>query len=254
MSRALLVGITAFLIIALAAGIITGYGLPWTGFQGYVDSTGARIPPKKLWDWLELLVVPAFLAIAVWWLDGSRKRSEQAVETDRQRERVLEEYLGHITGLLLSGQLIAADAAARSVARTRTLTALRRLDGGRKAQLLQFLYESGLVGKSPIINLNGADLSNAALDEATLRDSELRGLYFQSASLRRAQLDGADLRGSDFTAADFTRATFGTANLTQAILGRAILEGCDLSETVMENVDLSNARRQPAKLPRRAKE
>jgi len=254
MRKILFIGVTAFLIIALAVGIIAGYGLSWTGFQGYVDSTGARIPPKKLWDWLELLVVPVFLAVAVWWLDGSRKRSEQAVETDRQRERVLEEYLGHITGIILSGKLIAADAAARSVARTRTLTALRRLDGGRKAQLLQFLYESGLVGKSPVINLNGADLSNAELDEATLRDSELRGLYFQRASLRRAQLDGADLRGSDFTAADFTGATFGTANLTQAILVQTVFEDCDLSQTVMENVDLSKARKQPTILPRRGKE
>jgi hypothetical protein len=241
---------SAVLIVALSYGLRAGYAMPWTGFQGYIDASGDIVPPKKLWDWLELLVVPVFLALAAWWLDGSRKRSEQAVETDRQRESTLEEYFGHITGLLLKGTLTAGHPAAQSVARTRTLSALRRLDGARKARLLQFLYESGLVSIGPLIDLKGADLTDAELDEATLRGAELRGVYFQNASFQRAQLDGADLRGSDFSGANFTDAAFGTANLTQANLKRAVLKDCDLSRANINDVDLSKARKQPKVLPR----
>jgi len=249
MRKVLVLAIGGVLITTLTFGIIAGYRVPWTGFQGYVDASGDKMPSKKLWDWLELLVVPIFLALAAWWLDGSRKRSEQAVETDRQREKVLEEYFGHITGLLMNGKLTAGNDSARSVARTRTLTALRGLDGARKARLLQFLYESGLVAKNPLINLNGADLTDAELEEAMLRDCELRGVYFQRASLQRAQLDAADLRGSDFSRANFTGATFGTADLTQAIFKGAVLKDCDLSCTTLENVDLSKTSKQPAKFP-----
>ena len=51
-----------------------------------------------------------------------------------------------------------------TVARARTLTVLPKLDGERKARVVQFLYESGLiVKKRPIIDLLRADLRRADL-------------------------------------------------------------------------------------------
>ena len=101
------------------------------------------------------------------------------------------------------------------------MAALRGLDGGRKAQLLQFLYEAGLIGPTPVVKLNGADFVGAKLDESVLKSVELRGVYFPKASFRKATLVDADLRGSDFTEADFTEANLKGANLIQANLSGA---------------------------------
>ena len=66
----------------------------------------------------------------------------------------------------------------RTLAPARTLTVLSRLDGGRKATVVQFLYELGLVGwiKSSkimekygcIVDLRDANLRGAVLVEAVL--------------------------------------------------------------------------------------
>jgi hypothetical protein len=56
-----------------------------------------------------------------------------------------------------------------SVARARTLTVLPRLDGDRKARVVQFLHESGLIAKNcPIVAMSGANLSWAVLIGADL--------------------------------------------------------------------------------------
>lgn len=232
----------AALAVALAVVVVLiryGYRLAWTGLPAYTSSSGQVVPAKTLWDWLDLLIVPLFLAIAAYLLDGSRKRSDQRVESDRQRQKVLEDYFACLTDLLLERKLATpvADNTVASIARTRTVAALRILDGRRKAQLLQFIYEAGLIGQPPIIQLNGADLSAADLTEATLRECELRGVHFQNAVFRNADLSHADLRGSDFSGADLTNAQLRNTNLAQANFQKANLSDADLSGAAVEDVD-----------------
>jgi hypothetical protein len=213
-----------------------GYCLPWTGFGTAIDGDGKLQPAKTLWDWLELLIVPIFLAVGAWALDGSRKKSDSRVEADRQRQSTLDDYLKSMTDMLIEGKLTGPSAipAAKDIARTRTLAALRGLDGARKAQLLQFLYEAGLIGPAPVVQLNGADLGGAQLDESVLRGVELRGVYFPNASFKRATLVDADLRGSDFAGADFSGANLKGANLIQANLSGAKVDGKALSQAKTE--------------------
>ena len=236
MKRRLRILLLLCILVASVLLIRHVYSLPWTGFGPSVDSKGNPVPAKTLWDWLDLLIVPMFLAFGVWFLDGSRKASEARVEADRQRQKTLEDYFQCMTALLLEGKLTEDDACwpARDIARTRTLAALRALDGGRKAQLLQFLYESGLVGANPIVQLNGANLNAAELDEAVLRKAELRGVYFQRASFRNATLADADLRGSDFSGADFTGANLEGANLIQARLKNVTLIRAQLDRAIVD--------------------
>jgi len=223
--------------------ILKGYSIPWTGFGPGIDSKGNETPAKTLWDWLDLLLVPLLLAIAAWWLDGSRKASELRVEADRQRQKTLDDYLESMTQMLVQQELPGQKSdAARRIARTRTLAALRSLDGGRKAQILQFLYEAGLIGRDPVVQLNGADFSNAELDEAVLRHAELRGVHFEGASLKNSILAEADLRGSDFSRADLTGANLKEANLTQAILSDAIVASNALESAITEQAILPRRR------------
>ncbi|MBK8163990.1 MAG: pentapeptide repeat-containing protein [Gammaproteobacteria bacterium] len=226
----------AVVLVSLLGLILEGYNHPWTGFAGYQLQNGDFVAAKTLWDWLDLLIVPLVLAIGAFLLDGSRKRSEQEVESDRQKQEILDEFIAYISELLIEKDLFNSTGpnAVREVARTRTLTALRLLDGKRKAQVLQFLYEAKLILANPVIQLNGADFRDALLDEATLSGAELRGVYFSGASIRRANLVGADLRGSDFS-----RVNFHESNLSNALLVQSTLDRSDLRAATLDNTDFS---------------
>src|SRR5262245_40241098 len=98
-----------------------GYSIPWTGFGESTNAKNDDIPAKTLWDWLVLLLVPLLLALVAWWLDDSRKASELRVETDRQRQKTLDDYLECMTQMLVQNKLFGQESeVARSIARTRT--------------------------------------------------------------------------------------------------------------------------------------
>lgn len=227
-------GVFASVVGALAL-VHFGYRFPWTGFGVSERVVEGYAPAKTLWDWLDLLLVPLLLAVAAKWLEHSRKASELAVEEDRQRQRTLDDYLKAMMEMLAGEQLSAAASdPARSIARTRTLTALRALDGSRKAQLLQFLYEAGLIGTDPIVVLIGADFTAADLDGAVLRGAEMRGVHFERASFRNAILLGADLRGCNFSDADLSGADLSEAKLAQANLAGTRIDAGALASAVRE--------------------
>ena len=74
----------------------------------------------------------------------------------------------------------AEDDEVRKIARVRTLAVLRRLNGKRKAIVLEFLHESKLIekGKS-IVTLRGANLNQAILRGADLTYADLRHVDLQ---------------------------------------------------------------------------
>ena len=178
--------------------------------------------------------------MAVEWC--TQRGSDARVEGDRQRQKTLDDYLSWMTDLILKDQLNGATGRiAQTLARTKTLTALHVLDGDRKAQVLQFLYEAALIGAPPKVNLNGADLRGANLDEATLAGAELRGVQFSKATFRGANLSGALLLGSDFRHADFSRANLECARLNQASLVGANFQDARVAGVDIEDADMRNA-------------
>jgi uncharacterized protein YjbI with pentapeptide repeats len=195
----------------------------WTGFQG-----------KTVWDWLQLLVVPAVLAIGGFFLSGffsalledqralneaNQRATELRLEESRTQDAALQEYLDQMNALLLDAELRKTEegSAARILARARTLAVLERLDlnveepASRKTQVMRFLVEANLVqrleGRQPIIRLNHADLTNANLSGANLSGAwlnyaDLRDAWLNYADLRDADLRGAHLRGVILFGAD----------------------------------------------------
>lgn len=122
---------------------------------GNVVDTYETQPGKTLWDWMGLLLVPAILAGGAWWFNRQERKaerqtqeqrraddqafqkqrdeSERELAQDNQRETALEAYLDTITELLLEKGLQSSPRRElREVARTKTMTVLRRLDGQRK--------------------------------------------------------------------------------------------------------------------------
>lgn len=128
---------------------------------------------ELLWRWLELLIIPAALGIGAFLLNR-----------EARHEDTLQRYLDRMSELVLDKKLPESKPhdAVRAMARARTLTALRNLDGNRKGQLLRFLYEAGLIGRESsgewletIIDLRFANLKGANLWTAYLECADLTG-------------------------------------------------------------------------------
>ncbi len=181
--RALWIIGIGLLLVAVAVFVYLGYYFRWrwTGF-----------PQKRLFDWIQILVIPVAVAIGTFVLNRAAKRRddkaqreqrerEQAVETERAEEASLQAYLDYISQLLTDpGRPLRRTHMGDNlsvVARAQTLTVLGRLeDGARKRSVLQFLHEAGLIDRTyPVVDLQGANLQGAYLQEAYLQRADLRG-------------------------------------------------------------------------------
>jgi uncharacterized protein YjbI with pentapeptide repeats len=85
----------------------------------------------------------------------------------------------------------------RTLARSRTLTVLRRLDGERKGSVVLFLQESTLLEKGVLIEEEQATaddgfIIDADLSEADLSEADLSGAISNGTDLRNANLSKAN--------------------------------------------------------------
>src|SRR6266567_3219239 len=241
-SKTLDVVVILMLVVLLAVIMVSilgyAYNLNWSGLHG-----------KTFWDWLQLLIIPAVLAVGGYLFNyttsrNDRQANEKRAETDhkialnRQDEENLRTYIDSMSALLLDRNLRKSeeDSEVRTIAHVRTLTVLSRLDGERKGTVIKFLHEAGLINKdNPIISLELADLSEAELTFSNLTKADLRG----------ANLDRADLRGANLSEATLDEANLGGAslietNLTEANLYKAKLHG-DLTKAVLYKAYLREA-------------
>src|SRR5947209_3458481 len=119
---------------------------------------------KSLWDKLNVLgtlAIPLIIALATIGfgllqvhLTELQHQNDIQLADDQQQEATLKAYLDDMTTLLLDKKLgsqdqgaLTASAQAAVIARAKTLTALRRLTNPqRKATVVQFLYQSQLIG------------------------------------------------------------------------------------------------------------
>src|SRR5215216_5086640 len=244
---------------------------------GYIERPGwIGVANKKFWHYLDLLIVPVVIAggVAIFnWMQSERERKAEAkqqerervaevasrnraleVENQRAQDEALQAYLDQMSTLLLDRNLRSPeeDSEVRTLARARTLTILSRLDGGHERSVLQFLYESDLLSKGRVVvDLKGADLSEASLGAinlhgANLSEANLRGADLNAAGLSDADLSDADLSEANLMAADLSEAhlqgaDFLKADLRGANLKKAKLSDADLSEAHLSEVDLRGA-------------
>lgn len=161
-------------------------GWQWTGLSEIRPAThrnGAVQPAKTLWDWLQLLVIPVFLAGIAYLLSNAqterdrrhqdqREREQRRIAATAAQEERLRGYLAHISGLILQHGLQRSGKGAdvRDVARAATLTTVARLDGDRRGFAVRLLFEARLLEQAdPKVNLTDADLSAAVLPVRSCR-------------------------------------------------------------------------------------
>jgi len=125
------------------------------------------------------------------WFNRQQRERELEIAERRAQDDALQAYLDQMSEMLLPNTDQPSLYKARpgyslsSVARAQTLTVLSRLDGERKARVVQFLYESGLIVPiRPVLDLQ-ASSAQAGLGRTGLRGANLRG-----ADLREADLGG----------------------------------------------------------------
>lgn len=198
---------------------------------------------KTLWDWMELLIIPVFLAGGVFFLNRSDRKIEREISIDRQRESILQSYFDQIAELLLKEKLRTTKRKeVRDLARVRTLSALRGLDNNQKLLLIKFLQEANLINaKKPIIDLQGADLSHSDFSDAYLVGVNLSGANLKYAVLIAANLDNANLSEANLDHADLTYAYLDNVNLSKARLGEASLLAVDLNNANLSGANLNKS-------------
>jgi hypothetical protein len=240
-------GIAAVIILGLVGVVVYGY-VTKPGWVGVAD--------KTLWDWLQLLVVPAVLAAGGLLLNTAQrsrelvaqevqKHREEYIQDQRAQDDALQAYLDYVSKLLIDEVVVSPDAQAQTeratstkfvssliemnaknpqlftVIRVRTLAVLTRLDAYRKPYVLGFLYESGLIYREveeqpPALELSGADLSDIDLGQSSFDGICLSQTYMSGAILAGISLRDADLSGVDLSGADLSGADLSGANLSGA--------------------------------------
>ncbi len=257
---ALIIGLAVGLIVSFIGGYF--FNWTWTGFGPYTPPTSNFQREKTLYDWLQLAIIPAVLTFGIWWLTRlqqqrdqqladrqakseretaeKRAQTEREISLDNQHEVALQAYIDNMSVLLLEKDLrepVELDKI-RKIARVRTLTVLPRCDGRRKAIVLQFLCEAGLIDKNQkIVDLDGADLSEADLFRAQL----------SKADLSRANLSRANLIEANLIEANLSSTVLTEANLSSAKLVETYLRGADLSEAILDGAIVTNKQLEEAK-------
>jgi hypothetical protein len=137
----------------------------------------------------------------------------------------------------------------RKLARTQTLTVLKKLGPNGKRDVLEFLWEQALIKNSsfiihPIVRLAGADLSNAHLANIDLYGANLDGINLSGADLSGARLcwfiphennpnlhwpvDTTRLSRADLSCTVLRGTTLAGCPLVGADFNGAVLDGADL--------------------------
>ncbi len=213
----------------------------WTGFGERKISQGIE-PSKTLFDWLELLIIPLSLGLLGWLYKEAEKSKAKKSEDERSKNETLSSFFNVITDLLKNHNL-ANNPSVQTIAmaRTRINMTLSQLDGTRKGQVLQFLYESDLIDINPKLKLLGANFNGSILDEIVLGGAEIRGANFRKASLKNTNLNGIILNSSNFEKADLSGSLLQNADLGYSNLRESKLKNMDLTSVDFDGADLTKA-------------
>lgn len=176
------------------------------------------------------------LLLGGYWFNYTTSKREREVATDRLRQEALQAFIDKISELLLHEDLRNPDykGEARTILRARALAVLPQLDGKRKGDAIQFLYDAALIIDT---NLYGIDLNEAILPYARLGGAFLDGAQFHNANLFTADLSNTNLYATDLRGADLRE-----ANLTGSHLGAADLSGANLHGAIVTIEQLKAAK------------
>jgi uncharacterized protein YjbI with pentapeptide repeats len=227
------------LVVGAVGGVVVYNYPPILAWAGVLDTS--------FWNyWLQLLIILLLVlavasAVGGYFFARSQSRTAQAIAKRHGQDEALQTYLEHIGESLLNKENPLRDSKETDevhlLARARTMTALKGMDGDHNRSVLRFLRESQLVvggSSEPVISFIGAQLS-----EADLRGADLRGIDLRGADLRNADLRDADLRDANLRHAILMGADLRGADLRNADLRSTVLLAADIAEACLIDAQVS---------------
>lgn len=192
---------------------------------------------KTLWDWLDLLIVPASIGIIGWiYKEYEKSKEERRLKEDKYSD-TLDSYFKVMTDLMLNSKL-PKNKQSRKIARTRTIVALENLDGERKGQIFQFLKETKLLDK---IDILGANFSEGDFEGLVFRNQILKGINFKNSNFDNSYLDGSQFVSCDFDSCTFSNSSLIGVDFFYSKLNNSSIRNTDITTVKFEGVELNNA-------------
>ena len=120
------------------------HAMKWPDWMGFGERTYKQpdgevvVPSKSLWDWLQLLVVPAVLAIAALLYNQAQDNQNRKQAAVANQDTIFQSYLSQMSTLMVSKTWPKHNSSASHVGRVLTLGFLSAMDGARKGEVLQF--------------------------------------------------------------------------------------------------------------------
>ena len=240
-----------FLFLIPILLILVGYHVECSGFNSYKSEVDV-IHYKTLWDWMELLIIPAILGFAAIYLNFQLKENElnftreehrrdENNNRDQFREKLFQDYLNNISDLLVK-DVNETESVFRNLMIARTITTLKSLDTKRINAVFQFLRSCNLnYAEKNFISFEHADLAYGEFMECDMHSANLFRANFAMANLYKAILASANLGSADLFNANLMQAYLMGANLRNANLMDANLIRADLSRADLTDAHLERA-------------
>lgn len=229
----------------------------WLGFED-----------KRLWNWMDLLLVPVIVAFVVWILDrrehmsdriaakervdheqsltNQRAATDRKINNDRLNQQTLESCLEYISGHVLNSHMSPAVPLVKTaIIRARVLEVIDSLgyDYQRRDQVLRFLHETDFhkTGGTSQPLFKKANLSKLKLRKADLREVDFSGADLTSANLCGSRLFGACFEDARLPMIRLIGVSLDKANLTRADLNKACLAKSSLAGAILNDAQLIDA-------------
>lgn len=246
------------LVVSLLAWIIRQTAQNnWLGFEG-----------KRLWHWMDLLLVPVIVAFVVWILDrrehmsdriaakarvdheqnltNQRAATDRKINNDRLNQQTLESCLEYISEHILNAHVSPATPLVKTaIIRARVLEVIDSLgyDYQRRDQVLRFLYETDYhkTGAASQPLFREANLSKLKLRKADLRQVDFTKTDLTSANLCGSRLSEACFEDARLPVSRLIGVSLDKANLTRADLNKACLAKSSLVDSILNDAQLNDA-------------
>lgn len=258
--------IASLLLLAIIS-IFTFYNYPITGFSN-----------KKIWDWLELLIIPLAIALIGIYFTRTERETEREfnhsklhteinIAKDKSDELKFMDFQDKISNLVIDHKINDLDSlipVVSTIARARIFTLSHTIDARFKGNLILFIYELGLILKdNPVVNLDDVHLANTHLfwknlDEidlsrALMVESDITSTSFDNAKFKVTIAADSDFRFCSFVDADLSHAlltncNFVEANFTNAVFNNSLLYDSKFDDAILDKADLSKAHISEAQL------
>jgi uncharacterized protein YjbI with pentapeptide repeats len=272
---------TKYLLIILISTLILFLFLAIPGLPNWStlpEWMGLR--EKKSWDLAQICIIPIVLAVGAIIFSLYQHQTEMQIETERQRGTAFQSYIDRIKEIILemhsmeTGTDEITDEIFDEISEkledlgeigaAYTKVTLQQLDGKRKGMLLEFLYNSHLLGWFDVIlgeqflqiiylgesaDFNGVIINTPALRGVNLGFTNLSNSNFIGLDLCKAHLLGSNFSNSKFIGVNFFGADLGGANFQNVKWGIGnLLEQADLRSANLRNADMRKANLDKANL------